>query len=146
MTTTAYIKRVDAELPLPSYKTAGAAALDLSSRTTVIFEPKEIKRIPLNVVIRPPEGHWALLVPRSSLHKKGILPANGIGIMDADFCGEDDEYQAALFNTLDEPVTIERGERIMQVLFLPLIKPDIEEVTSMEAPTRGGFGTTGRHA
>jgi dUTP pyrophosphatase len=141
-----FIKRIDTTLPLPTYHTKGAAALDLYAREEVTFEPGALHRVPLNVVIQPPEGYWGLLNPRSSLHKRGLIPAGGIGIMDPDFCGDGDEYRAALYNAHHESVTIERGERIMQVVFLPLVKPTIEEVTTMPSPSRGGFGTTGRIA
>jgi len=137
------LKRIDTSLPLPQYHTEGAAAFDLYSRIDVTLEPGVMDRIPLNVVIEAPKGYWALLTPRSSLHKKGLIPAGGIGVMDPDFCGDEDEYKAALFNPTDKPVTIARGERIMQVVFLPLVHPQIEEVTSMKSPSRGGFGTTG---
>ena len=141
-----FIKLIDPELPMPEFHTSGSAGLDLYSRIDVTLAPKEIKRVPLNVAIKPPVDHWVLLVPRGSLHKKGILPANGIGVIDEDFCGDDDEYQAALYNTLDKPVTIEKGERIMQIVFMPLIRPTIEQVTSMKDPSRGAFGSTGRWA
>jgi len=137
------VKLIDSSLPLPQYHTTGAAAFDLYARVETTLEPGAMARIPLNVVIEPPAGYWGLLTPRSSLHKKGIMPAGGIGVMDPDFCGDEDEYKAALYNATDHPVTIERGERIMQVVFMPLVHPIIEEVTSMKSPTRGGFGTTG---
>jgi dUTP pyrophosphatase len=88
-----------------------------------------------------------MLVPRSSLHKKGLMPANGVGVMDPDFCGPGDEYQALLYNGTDYLVTIERGERIMQVVFVPLVRPTIQEgsLVANTSQTRGGLGSTGTH-
>ena len=113
------IKRIDKEIPLPEYKTPGAAAFDLSARIATTIAPRSIGYVPLNVCIEPPVGHFAQLVPRSSLHKRGLLPANGFGVIDADYSGNDDEYKAALYNFTDEAVVIERGERIMQVVIAP---------------------------
>ena len=137
------IKRIDSTLPLPQFHTKGSAACDLYARVTTTLEPHGMARIPLNVVIAAPEGYWGMLVPRSSLCKKGIMPATGIGVIDPDYCGEEDEYQASLYNATDKPVTVERGDRIMQVVFLPLLQPEIQEVTTMEQSSRGGFGSTG---
>ncbi len=139
------IQRVDPTLPLPAFQTEGSVALDLYARMETTIKPGESARVPLNVVIKPPKGYWALLTARSSLHKKGLIPVNGVGIIDPDYCGEEDEYKGALYNISDEVVTIERGERIMQVLFLPIIKPTIQEVTQMATESRGGFGSTGKH-
>jgi dUTP pyrophosphatase len=88
-----------------------------------------------------------MLVPRSSLHKKGLIPANGVGIFDPDYCGPGDEYQALLYNGTDYLVTIEKGERIMQVVFMPLIRPVVREgsLATNTQPTRGGIGSTGTH-
>lgn len=138
------IKRIDKELPLPEYKTPGAAAFDLSARTTTTIAAKSTGYIPLNVCIEPPVGHFAQLVPRSSLHKRGLMPANGFGVIDADYSGNDDEYKAALYNFTDEAVTIERGERIMQIVIAPYERVDFTEVDDMGNDSRGGFGTTGK--
>jgi dUTP pyrophosphatase len=141
---TIQLKRVDPELPLPAYHSPQAAALDLASRTTVTIEPGQVVKVPLNVVIKLPADHWVLMAARSSLQKKGVQLANGIGVGDADFCGEHDEYQAALLNFSRQPVTIERGERIVQIVVLPRPPVVVEEVAHMSAPNRGGFGSTGR--
>ena len=138
------IKRIDKSLPLPEYKTSGAVALDLSSRVSLTVLPGGTVRVPLNVVIEPPEGFMVMLAARSSLHKKGLMPANGIGVMDRDFSGNKDEYLGALYNFTDKEVPIERGERIMQVVFKQYGRAELEEVDDMGNETRGGFGTTGQ--
>src|SRR3989338_4739876 len=108
------IKRIDKSLPLPEYKTAGAAAFDLASRVSVTILPKGIVRVPLNVAIEPPTGYMVILAARSSLHKKGIMLANSVGVIDNDFCGNGDEYIVPLYNFTEEPVSIEKGERLAQ--------------------------------
>ena len=140
MTEEILIKRFDQELPLPAYKTSGAAAFDLCPRVTTTIQPKTHAMIPLNVAIKLPKGYWGLLTSRSSLHKKGVMFANDMGIIDNDYCGEEDEYRAVLYNISDQPVTLEKGERIVQVVLLPYQQFPIREVEAMEAANRGGFG------
>lgn len=137
------IRRIDKTLPLPEYKTAGAAGFDFTARVTIGIPPKSIAYVPLNVAIGHPKNHMLLMAARSSLHKKGVMMANGVGIGDEDFSGNNDEYRAALYNFTDTPVTIERGERIVQGIFKEIARAEWEEVESLESPSRGGFGTTG---
>lgn len=140
------IKRIDPTLPMPVFHTHGSVAMDLYARVETVMQPGGMARVPLNVIIVPPAGYWVMLSARSSLHKKGIIPANGVGVIDPDYCGEEDEYRAVLHNASQEVVTIERGERIVQAVFLPLIKPTIQELTQVTTESRGGFGSTGKHA
>jgi dUTP pyrophosphatase len=138
------IKRFDTTLPLPEYKTQGAAAMDLCARETVTIEPQTVGYVPLNIALEVPQDYWVLLSARSSLHKKGLVPANGIGVGDSDYCGDDDEYRAALFNFTQKKVVVERGERVTQIIILPREKIEFTEVKKMSAKNRGGFGTTGK--
>lgn len=138
------IKRFDTSLPLPAYQTAGAAGIDLYARVATVIPPKQLVRVPLNIALQLPEGTWALLAARSSLSKKGLLMANGIGVGDHDYRGDSDEYQAALFNVSDTEVTIEKGERIVQLIVMNYDRVAFEEHPRFDAPDRGGFGTTGR--
>lgn len=138
------IKRIDKSLPLPEYKTAGAAGFDLAARERVVIPAGGVGYVPLNIAIEPPQGHFLLLAARSSLQKKGLTMANGVGIGDADFAGNDDEYRAALHNFTDEDVVVERGERVVQGLFIPLAHAEFLEVDDMGNASRGGFGTTGK--
>ena len=138
------IKRIDTSIPLPEYKTSGAAAFDLSARITTSITPHSVGYVPLNVCIEPPEGYYVALVARSSLHKRGLFSATGFSVGDSDFCGNDDEYKAALYNFTDADIVIEKGERIMQVVMSPFVHVDIKEVDDMGKESRGGFGTTGK--
>ena len=101
------IKRIDPTLPLPRYATAGAVAFDLCARTTVTIAPRQTARVPCNVVIEVPPGYALIVASRSSTPvRKGLLKANGVGIIDQDYCGDTDEIQALFHN-----VTARRCDR-----------------------------------
>jgi dUTP pyrophosphatase len=138
------IKRIDPSLPLPQYATDGAVAFDLCARTAVTIAPHGVDRVPCNVVIEVPPGYALILASRSSTPvRKGLLKANGVGIIDQDYCGDTDEIQALFYNTTDSPVTVERGERIAQALLVPTPRVSWEEVEQFGGNDRGGFGSTG---
>lgn len=137
------IRRVDDSLPLPEYKTSGAVAFDLSARETTTIEPHAIGYIPLNACVATPPGYMLLLAARSSLHKRGLMLGNGVVLGDQDFCGNQDEYKGVVLNFTNEPVTIEKGDRIFQGVFLPIVKVEWDERKDLEAPDRGGIGSTG---
>jgi dUTP pyrophosphatase len=139
------IKRFEKDLPLPEYRTAGAAGFDLRARATVVIAPHAVGYVPLNVAVETPPDHFLLIAARASTHKRGLMLANSVGIGDADFCGDDDEYQAALLNFTDKPVTVERGNRIAQGIFIPCTRAEWGEVDHMPSKTRGGFGSTGEN-
>lgn len=136
-------KRFDSTLPTPLQATKGAAGIDLYARTTVTIQPGEVAFVPLNIAMKPPAGHWILLAARSSLFKKGASLINGIGIGDEDYCGDNDEYQAALHNFTTKPVVINRGDRIVQMVIMQKSKVELHEVDRLENQDRGGFGSTG---
>lgn len=137
------IRRIDTELPLPEYKTEGAAAMDLYVRVGGTIPARTTMTFPLNVAIKVPTGHFVLMAARSSLQKRGLMMANSIGILDEDYSGDDDEYRAAIYNFTEEPVTVERGERLTQIVILPYNKIHLTEVESLGEPNRGGMGSTG---
>ncbi len=137
------VKLLNRDLPLPKYQTPGAAGLDLYARLPMEIPAKEVAYVPLNVAMELPQGHWSLIAARSSLHKKGLMMANGIGVGDEDYCGDEDEYHAALYNFSDKEVKIEQGERLVQLLILPKEPVAIESVEQLDNQNRGGFGTTG---
>lgn len=137
------IKLFDKELPAPEYKSERAAALDLYARSTVTIQPGEVGMVPLNIALELPKNHWVLMAARSSLHKKGLMMANGIGVGDEDYCGDNDEYRAALLNYTKQAVTVERGERIVQMIVMQREPIELELVEKLEGKDRGGFGSTG---
>lgn len=138
-------KLFDTTLPVPEYKTAGAAAFDLYARVETVIPARQVGYVPLNIALQLPEGYWALVSARSSLHKRGLMMANGIGVGDYDYRGNSDEYKAALYNFTDQPVTIEQGERIVQMIVLEREPVELQLVEQFaDAVDRGGFGSTGQ--
>ncbi len=137
------IKRFDKSLPLPVHKTTGAVAVDLCSRIDLDIQSKEIAYIPMNIALKIPNGYFVLLAPRSSTHKLGIQQINSLGIVDRDFCGDNDEFLFAVRNFTDKSVHINKGDRLCQLLLIKCEKFDFDEVGSLSDPSRGGFGTTG---
>lgn len=135
------ITRVDKSLPLPKYETAGAVAFDLLVRETTTIDPNSIGRVPVNVIIEIPKGYMLLIKDRSSTaKKKGLICTPGF--VDQDFCGDGDEILLQFYNFLKESVTLERGERLEQAVFVRVDMAEWEEVDTMAKPTRGGFGST----
>jgi len=137
------IKRLSKDVPMPEYKTPGAVAFDIAVVEGGTLEPGERRKFPTGLVVCVPEGHTLLLAPRSSNAKKGVVLANSLGIIDQDYCGPEDQLHAYLHNLGAEPYTIEKGERIIQGLIVPIVRADFEEVSELDTPNRGGFGTTG---
>ena len=137
-------KQFDKSLPKPEYKTKGAAAIDLYARVETIISANSVGYVPLNIALQLPDNHWALLSARSSLHKRGLMLANGIGVGDHDYRGPNDEYLAALYNFTNKDVTIEKTERIVQLIVMHRDPVSLELVDDFNAQDRGGYGSTGR--
>jgi dUTP pyrophosphatase len=138
------IRRLNAGVTLPRYQSPGAAAFDLAARQEVTIQPGEVTLIPTGLVIEVPPGHVLLIVARSSLPlRKQLMVANGVGVIDADYHGPSDEVKVEVYNFSQAPVTIARGERIAQGLIVPVVRAIWDEVDRTDAPSRGGFGSTG---
>ena len=138
------IKRIDKSLPLPEYHTAGAVAFDFYSRIDATITPHDTAMLPSNFIIQTPSGYMLMIAARSSLaKKKGLKLANGIGVIDQDYCGETDEINLLIHNYTNQAVKIERGERLCQGVFVKIDKAQWEEVDKISDQSRGGFGSTG---
>ncbi|TSC79827.1 MAG: dUTP pyrophosphatase [Parcubacteria group bacterium Gr01-1014_29] len=138
------IKRIDKTLPLPEYKTKGAAAFDLYARETLAIKPQSLGYIPTNLVVKTPPGYVLIMAARSSTPKRGLIIPHGIGIVDADFCGDDDELLCQVYNITKKSVAVTRGERIGQAMFVKFGKvSQWKEQKQMNKKSRGGFGSTG---
>lgn len=137
------IRRLSPEVPMPEYKTAGACAFDISVIEGATLAPGERKMLQTGLIVKVPEGYTLLLFSRSSNAKKGIRLGNSVGVIDQDYCGPTDQLYAAVHNFGSEPYTIEKGERIMQAVIVPMLRGEIVEAPEDFAPDRGGFGTTG---
>src|SRR5438270_4679124 len=137
------IKRIDIRLPLPTYATSGSVGFDLLCREDTGIAPRTLRRIPANVIVQTPPGYMLLVTLRSSTtRRKGLLVPHGVGIIDQDYCGEGDELMVQVYNFREEAVTVKRGERIAQGIFVPIIHVTWHEVDDM-GQGRGGFGSTG---
>ncbi len=139
------VKRIDKSLPMPEYKTIGAAAFDFYARETIVVPAKGWAKVPSNFVIEIPQGFALVISARSSLAKNytGIFLANGVGLIDSDFCGPTDEILISVYNLKDHEITILRGDRIAQGRFERVERGEWLEVDEMDNCERGGFGTTG---
>ena len=137
------IVRVDPTLPLPEYHTAGAVAFDFYTRVDATIAPHATMLFPSNFIIEVPPGYFLMIAARSSTHKKGLIPANGVGVIDQDYHGPQDEIRLVLHNFTDQPVTVQKGDRLAQGIIIPIVKPEWEEVTAIKEESRGGFGSTG---
>ena len=137
------IKRLDKDLPLPKYETSGSVGFDLLCRESVTIAPRAVALIPANVIVETPSGYMLLVTLRSSTpRKQGLLIPHGVGIIDQDYCGEGDEIQIQIYNFTDQAVTVERGDRIAQGIFVRVDTAEWSEVSEMDSETRGGFGST----
>jgi dUTP pyrophosphatase len=140
----AKIKRVDKDLPLPKYETRGSVGFDFLCRESVAIKPHSLGLIPANVIVETPPGYMLMVTLRSSTPKKrGLLIPHGVGVIDQDYCGEGDEIKIQVYNFTSKPVTVERGDRIAQGIFVRVDTAQWSEVDRIESKTRGGFGSTG---
>ena len=138
------IHRRRPDVPLPRYETSGAVGFDLAASEDVVVPPGGIALVPTGLVIEVPRGHFLGIFARSSTPlKRGLMVANGVGVVDSDYCGPDDEVKIAVVNVTPKPVTIEPGDRIAQGILLPAPRVTWEEVDRVRSSSRGGFGATG---
>ena len=137
------IKRIDKTLPLPVYETSGAVGFDLIARVATTVEPRQIALIPCNVIVEIPAGYMLQVSPRSGTpRKKGLTSPHGVGIIDQDYSGPEDELGFLCYNFTDKPTTVERGEKVAQGVFVKVDRAEWQEVEEVQKPTRGGFGST----
>ena len=130
---------------IPAYATDGSAAVDLCAaiEEEITLAPGERRLIPTGIAISIPKGTVAILSARSGLsYKKGIAAANGIGVIDSDYRGE---IFFSSINLSNEPYTVTPGERICQMMLMPVFSMNFTEVESLDETLRGagGFGSTG---
>lgn len=137
------VQRLDKSLPLPKYETNGAVGFDLLARETTTIKKGTIELIPGNVIVETPPGYMLVVASRSSTpRKKGLTQPHGIGIIDQDYCGPNDEIKIQMYNFSDQDVTVEKGEKIAQGVFVHVSKFEFEEVEQIKDDSRGGFGST----
>jgi len=139
------IHRLDPAVPLPRYETGGSVGFDLASSADVTVAPGTIALVPTALVIQAPPGHFLGIFARSSTPlKKGLMVANGVGVIDEDYCGPRDEVKIQVLNFTQTPVEVKRGDRLAQGLFIPVTRAAWqEEAGDLRHGSRGGFGATG---
>ena len=138
------VRRLGPDISLPEYQTPGAAGFDLAASQDVVVEPGAIALIPTGLVIKVPEGHFLGIFARSSTPlKRGLMVANGVGVIDPDYSGPNDEIMIQVLNFSEADVQIRRGDRLAQGIVLPAPRVAWTEVTELREVTRGGFGATG---
>lgn len=140
-------KRIGTEYPLPAYATDGSAGVDLRACIDehLRIEPGETHLVPTGIAIHIADKHIAaMLLPRSGLgHKNGIVLGNLVGLIDSDYQGQ---VLVSLWNRGQEPFVLEPGDRICQMVFVPVVPAHFEVVDEFEESRRGagGFGHSGR--
>ena len=139
--------RLGHEFPLPAHATDGSAGLDLRAmvKETTVLEPGQTMLLPtgMAIYIENP-GYAGMILPRSGLgHKHGIVLGNLVGLIDADYQGE---LMVSSWNRSVQPFTIEPGDRIAQLVIVPVQQVSLRQVESFSASERGegGFGHSGR--
>lgn len=139
------LKKLNTNAKTPTQGSSKAAGYDLyaclTSKQAIL--PHQTKLIHTGLAIQPPEGYFGMIVARSGIAtKRGLRPANCVGICDEDYRGE---YLVALHNDTDEIQYINQGERIAQLIFMPYLQFEFLEVEELDETSRGtgGFGSTG---
>jgi dUTP pyrophosphatase len=138
--------KVGTEIPMPEYATDGSAAIDLRACIDDMLQvlPGETKLIPTGIALNMQDtGMAATILPRSGLgHKHGIVLGNLVGLIDSDYQGE---LFISVWNRGNDEFSINSGDRIAQLMFIPVLKADFVLVDEFEATERGagGFGHTG---
>ena len=139
--------RMGKEFALPKYESQGAAGLDLRAciNAPLVIEPQQVSLIPTGIAIYIKNPDMAAtILPRSGLgHKHGLILGNSVGLIDSDYQGE---LKVSCWNRSDKAYTIEPGERIAQLVIVPIIRAQFNVVDEFAISDRGegGFGSTGK--
>jgi len=138
--------RIGSQFPLPAYATPGSAGMDLRAMidTTLEIQPGETKLIPTGIAIHVADSSLAaVILPRSGLgHKHGIVLGNLVGLIDSDYQGP---LMVSCWNRSDKPFSIEIGDRLAQLVFVPVVQAEFKLVDEFDSSDRGegGFGHSG---
>ena len=140
------VKKLHPNAVLPTYGSAEAAGADLYAclEEAVTIQPGEVYWVSTGIALEVPKGCAGLVYARSSMGaKRGLAPANKVGVVDSDYRGE---IKVVLLNHSNQPQTLQPGERVAQFVITPVLTPSYEEVEELTDTTRGtgGFGSTGK--
>ena len=141
-----HVKKLHPNAVLPTYGSADAAGADLYAclEEAVTIQPGEVFWVPTGIALEVPKGCAGLVYARSSMGaKRGLAPANKVGVVDSDYRGE---VKVVLLNHSKQPQTLQPGERVAQFVITPVLQPRYEQVEELTDTTRGagGFGSTGK--
>jgi dUTP pyrophosphatase len=137
------LKRLDPDLPIPAHAHPGDGGIDLYAREAAALEPGERGIVPTGVAVAIPEGFAGLVTPRSGLAaRSGLGVVNSPGLVDSGYRGE---IKVILVNLGSEEIQIERGDRVAQMVVVPVESQEFEVVDELPESSRGsgGFGSTG---
>ena len=141
-----HVKKLHPHAVLPTYGSAEAVGADLYAclEEPVTIQPGEVYWVSTGIALEVPKGCAGLVYARSSMGaKRGLAPANKVGVVDPDYRGE---IKVVLLNHSNQPQTLQPGERVAQFVITPVLTPDYEEVEELTDTNRGigGFGSTGK--
>ena len=140
------VKKLHPNAKMPTYGSDAAVGADLYAclESAVTIQPGEIFWVPTGIALEVPAGCAGLVYARSSMGaKRGLAPANKVGVIDPDYRGE---IRVVLLNHSKEPQTLQPGERVAQFVITPVLTPSYDEVEELSETDRGagGFGSTGK--
>lgn len=126
----------------PEYKTKGSAGADLKISMDLVLLPNHAHVVSTGISLAIPEGFVGLIFPRSGLASRGITLTNSIGVIDSDYRGE---IMVSLVNRSTDPVSLTHGDRVAQIVFVPVTQFPLVQIESLDSTARGtgGFGSTG---
>lgn len=138
------IKRIDKELELPIYHTDGAVGFDLCNRLETVVKGYSFARIPVNIIVKVPDNYMLQVSLRSSTPERyGLIIPHGVGIIDQDYYGPEDEILLLVYNITDAAIRISKGTRLAQAIFVKIGNVEWNEIDEIESENRSGFGSTG---
>jgi dUTP pyrophosphatase len=137
------ISKTRPDAVIPAYQTPGACCFDVACIEDATLAPGEIVDLPTGLIFAVPGGYMLMVAPRSSTPKKGVHMPHGIGIIDQDYCGPEDELKIRVRNFTGTTVFLRKGDRVCQAGFVRVDRAELEEGPVMAVATRGGFGSTG---
>lgn len=140
------VKLLHPKAHMPTYGSSEAAGADLYAclEAPVTVQPGEVYWVSTGIALEVPKGCAGLVFARSSMGaKRGLAPANKVGVIDSDYRGE---VRVVLLNHSNQPQTLEPGERVAQLVIVPVFTPGFEQVAELDDTARGtgGFGSTGK--
>ena len=137
------VKRFMNGVLLPKMGSAAAAGMDFYQPESVVVEPHQTQYVTLGLAVEVPKGYMLMLAPRSSMSKTPLIIPNSFGVIDADYRGE---IKAILHNTSDTPYLIQKGDRLVQGIMVPVGALKLLEVAQLTETERGsgGIGSTGK--